>query len=396
MHTGKSSLRCGALVFSAIEKIVFGVPAAEALSGEAERLDARRVFVLASGTMSRTTDEVAKVRDALGTRYAGVYDHMPGATPRDAVLEAAALARDAGADLIATFGGGSLTDAGKMVQLCLRHDIREIDQFEAYRTVVNADGTRSVPAFEGPVVRQVAIPTTLSAAEFHAQASCIDPRTRAKQSYRHRLIVPRVVILDPAPTVHTPIEVWLSTGVRAIDHAAEGLCSQFSNPVSDASFLHALRLLSAALPKIKREPGDLEARLDCQHAIWLAMSGRQGGVQMGASHAIGHVLGGTCGVAHGYTSCIVLPHVMRYNESANASRQRLVSEAMAHPGEPAADVIAALVADLGLPSRLSQVDVSAERFDAVAARAMHEDWVHTNPRKISAVEQIVEILRAAA
>lgn len=383
-------------VFSAIERIVYGQPAAQTLRAEAERLGKNRIFLIVSGTMHRTTDEIAKVRDELGSRYAGIYDQVPSHTPRDAVLEAAREARDAGADLIVTFGGGSVTDAGKMVRLCLRHNITDTDAFDAFCMVVNPDGTGAIPDYDGPTVHQIAIPTTLSAGEFHAEAGCTDNRSKVKQAYRHPLLVPRVIILDPAPTVRTPLWVWLSTGVRAVDHATEGLCSQFSNPASEASFLHALRLLSQALPRVKRNPDDLAARLDCQFATWLAMAGRQGGVKMGVSHAIGHVLGGTCNVPHGYTSCIMLPHVLRYNRPANADRQRLVAEAMGHPGKDAADVVAAFVADLGLPSRLAEVGVRREQFGVIAANTMRDTWLHVNPRKIGVPEQVLEILNAAA
>jgi maleylacetate reductase len=388
-------MRSGMIVFPAMERIVYGQPAAHALRNEAERLDAKHIFLIVSGTMNRTTDEVAKVRDVLGSRYAGLFDGIPSHTPRNAVLEAAGSAREANADLIVTFGGGSVTDAGKMVQLCLKHNISDVDGFDPFRIVVRCDGTRIVPEYEGPAVRQIAIPTTLSAGEFNAQAGCTDHRIKVKQSYHHPLLIPRVTIFDPSPTVSTPLDVWLSSGVRAIDHATEGLCSPLANPVSDASYLQALRLLSRALPLVRKNPGDLEARIDCQLAVWLSMAGRQGGVQMGASHAIGHVLGGTCAVPHGYTSCVMLAHVLRYNRSVNADRQRLVAEAMGHPGEEAGDVIAAFVSGLGLPGRLSEVGVKPEQFAAITVHAMHEDWLHTNPRRITSPEQVLKILEAA-
>ena len=163
------------------------------------------------------------------------------------------------------------------------------------------------PAFDGPSVHQVSIPTTLSASDFNASAGCTDLRNKAKQSYRHPLLVPRIVILDPAPTVHTPLWVWLSTGIRALDHATEGLCSQFSNPVSDAQYVQALKLLGAVLPGVKRNPGEL-----------------------------------------------------------------------------------------GLPRRLGEVEVTRERFAAIAAHTMRDAWLYTNPRKISTPEQVLEILDAAA
>jgi maleylacetate reductase len=386
----------GMFNFTALERIVYGQPAAQALRAEAERLNANRVFLMVSGTMNRTTDEIAKVRDALGARYAGLYDRMPSHTPRDAVLEVAAAARAAAADLIVTFGGGSITDAGKVVQLCLRHNITEYEQLDAFRVIVNTDGSTKQPSYDAPKVRQIAIPTTLSGGEFQSSGGCTDTRRKVKQSFRHPLHIPRVVILDPAPTVHTPLWVWLSTGVRAIDHATEAICSGTSNPVSDASFLQALRLLSQSLPRVKNDPNDLDARLDCQLGVWLAMQGRSAGISMGASHAIGHVLGGSCDVPHGQTSCVMLAHVLRYNRSVNLEWQHLVAEAMGHPGKDAADVIAAFVAGLGQPGRLSEVGVKPDQFAMIADHAMHDSWMHSNPRKITSVEQVFEILESAA
>jgi len=389
-------MRAGVLAFPAIERIVYGEPAAQALRAEAERLDAKRIFLIVSGTMNRTTDEVQKACAALGARHAALYDRIPSHPTREAVLEAAELARSVDADCIVTFGGGSCTDAGKMVQLCLSNGIRTLDDFDRIRTRVQADGKTEVPRMAAPVARQIAIPTTLSAGEFNASSGCIDTRIKVKHNYRHPLLVPRVTIFDPAPTVGTPLWVWLSSGVRAIDHATEGLCSQFSTVVGEGSYVQALKLLGAALKRVKRDPADLDARLDCQLGIWLSMAGRQGGAQMGASHAIGHVLGGSCGVPHGYTSCVMLPTVLRYNRPVNGERQRIVAEALGHPGEEAGDVIADLVAELGLPGRLTQVGVGPEQYAMIAEHALHDAWLHANPRKIESAEQVLEILRAAA
>jgi maleylacetate reductase len=82
-------------------------------------LEAKRVFLLVSNTLNRRTDEIQKVRQRLGDRFAADFDEMPAHIPRDAVLRAAAVAREARADLIVTIGGGSVTDAGKNVQVAL-------------------------------------------------------------------------------------------------------------------------------------------------------------------------------------------------------------------------------------------------------------------------------------
>jgi maleylacetate reductase len=258
------------------------------------------------------------------------------------------------------------------------------------------DGTRTVPKFAAPTIAQIAVPTTLAGGEFNNQAGCTDLRVQIKHGYRHAELMPRVVVLDPAPSVHAPLMVWISTGLRAVDHAVEGICSQYAHAGGDASFTHALKLLSRGLRAAKREPGDLDARLDCQLGVWLSMAGRQGRAQMGASHALGHVLGGSYEVPQGDASSVVLPHVLRFNRSVNAERQRLVAEAMGCAGEDAADVVAALVADLGLPCCLTDVGIERAQFGAIAAHAMKENWLQSNPRPISDAAQIMEILNAAA
>jgi len=382
--------------FPALERLVYGKPAAQALAAEVERIDAKRVFLIVSGTMNRTTDEVKKVRTALGDRYAGSYDGIPPFTPRSAVLEAAGLARSAGADLVVTFGGGSVTEAGKVVRLALQHNITDVDGFDRFRVMVNADGTQATRQYEGPRIGQIAIPTTLSAGELTTGGGATDERVKRKFSHANPQAIPRVVIFDPAPTVHTPLWVWLSSGVRAIDHATEGMCSPDSNPISDGYYQQALKLLGRSLLKTKRDPADLDARLESFFGIWLAIAGRHGGVEMGASHAIGHVLGGSCGVPHGYTSCVMLPHVLRYNRAANAERQRLVAEALGHPGKDAADVLANFIAELGLPQRLADVGIGSDKFSLIATTAMHDKWLHKNPVKITSPEQVLKILEAAA
>jgi maleylacetate reductase len=117
---------------------------------------------------------------------------------------------------------------------------------------------------------------------------------------------------------------------------------------------------------------------------------------MGASHAIGHVLGGTCDVPHGYTTCVMLPNVLRYNVGVNGSRQAIVAEALGRPGEEAAEVVGALISALGLPRTLRDVGVGPERFREIAEHSMHDRWIHTNPRPITGPEDVLAILQMAA
>jgi maleylacetate reductase len=245
-------------------------------------------------------------------------------------------------------------------------------------------------------VRQISVPTTIAGGEFSAIAGVTNTRTKVKEALRHAHAMPRAVILDPAITVHTPEWLFLSTGIRAVDHCVEGICSREANPYGDAQALHGLSMLATALPRVKADAQDLDARMDCQIGTWLSTGPLASGVPMGASHGIGYVLGAVHGVPHGYTSCVMLPSVMRWNQSANAARQALVAAAMGKPGKDLADVLDAFIGDLGMPRRLRDVGVGPEHFDAIAIAAMATPWVPRNPRKIDGPEQIHEILLSAA
>jgi maleylacetate reductase len=385
----------GVYRFPQMENVVFGVPHAEPLAKEVDRLEARAVFVLASGTLARETDLVERLRQMLGNRFAGLCAKIGAHTPRSDVVAAANMARAAGADLIVTLGGGSVTDAAKMVGLCLGNGVTAPEQLDAFRATIAADGTTRRPAIEPPGLRIIAIPTTLSAGEFSAGAGCTDRVRHLKESFSHPQMIPRTVVLDPAASKPTPEWLFLSTGIRAVDHAVEDICSVNGQPISEAAAFEALRLLSKGLPAVKANPADLEARLDCQIGAWLSMVGSQSGVSKGASHGIGHVLGGTAGVPHGYTSCVMLPHVLRFNLVSNAEKQMRVSDALGDPDGSAADAVGALITGLGLPTRLRDVGVSQDQLDLIATNSMHDRWIHTNPRKIEGSTVVRALLDAA-
>lgn len=381
----------GRVVFGAMDEVVFGTVAAEAVVGQMDRLGTSRAFLMVSGTLNRRTDEIEKIREALGSRCAATFDAMPPHTPREAVMAAAEQARAANADLIVTVGGGSITDGAKAVQLCLANNIstaEDIDKIRANKGVA--------PDMTAPTVRQISVPTTIAGGEFSAIAGVTNARTKVKEMLRHELVMPRAAILDPAVTVHTPQWLWLSTGIRAVDHCVEGLCSREAHPYADAQAVRGLSMLAQALPRVKADAKDIDARMDCQIGTRLSMGPLSSGVPMGASHGIGYVLGAVFDVPHGFTSCVMLPSVMRWNKSVNAERQALVSAAMGQPGEDAADVLDDFIRGLGMPRSLQDVRIGPEHFDRIAEQAMATPWIPRNPRKIDTSAQVREILLLAA
>ena len=302
--------------------------------------------------------------------------------------------RQAEPDLIVTVGGGTPIDTVKTLLICLAEGVRTTDELGEFRIRVRDDGSRHVPKVGRPPVRQVVLPTTLSGAEFSAIGGATDTRRLVKDLYAGREIGAQVVILDPALTIYTPEWLWLSTGVRAVDHAVESVCSRTAQPFTDATCLHGLTMLARSLRRTKSHPDDLDARLESQVGVWLAATGL-GRVELGASHGIGHELGAVADVPHGYTSCVLLHNVLRHNHEINASRQELVSRALGDPAVQAGDLIESLVRALGMPLTLRDVGVRRDQFDAVARASMENVFVRSNPRPVRSPEDVIEILNQA-
>ncbi len=381
-----------------IERVVYGKPAGAALLAEAERLGAKKVFITTSKSVAQSA-LLASVVDGLGALHAGTYAGITAHSPRPCVVEGAAMARQAGADLIVAVGGGSVIDATKTILIALWQNVKTVDDLDAYRAGKPKEGAAPPSEAIRPpadAIRMIAVPTTLSAAEFNAFAGISDPRKGIKESFGHRLIVPRVIVLDPAATLATPMDLMLSTGLKAVDHAVERLCSQQAHPFVLGTATEALKLLARALPAHKAQPDDMATRLDLQFGMWLSIGAGTSGVGVGASHGIGHVLGAACHVPHGHTSCVMLPSVLRWNLPANEERQKRVGEAFGKPDAAAGDLVEGLVKSLGLPGRLSEVGVGRDRFREIAEKSMHDRAVLNNPRPIRGPEQVMEILELAA
>src|SRR5262249_44532951 len=138
-------------------------------------------------------------------------------------------------------------------------------------------------------------------------------------------------------------------------HAIEALCSRVSSPLVDAVVLRGIELMATMLPRSQADPGNLELRRECQIASWLCSSGLQARVPMGASHAIGHVLGGTCDVPHYLCTPVMMASILRYNKPASEEAQKLLARALGRPDMEAADAFEAFARSLGLPTSLKEV-----------------------------------------
>jgi alcohol dehydrogenase class IV len=117
---------------------------------------------------------------------------------------------------------------------------------------------------------------------------------------------------------------------------------------------------------------------------------------MGASHAIGHVLGGTCDVPHYFCTAVMMPSVLKYNRPATEAAQKSIAAALGAPGGDASEAFAAFIAELGLPRRLADVGVAEDRFELIGRNAMLSIFTRANPQPIREPGDVVKILKMAA
>lgn len=380
---------------SASERIVFGEPLDQAIVAEAKRYGASRVFLTSTRSLAKLSGgPLQRAERALGAMHVGTHAEIASHSPREDVLAGAARARAAKADLLVAVGGGSTIDATKAMLMCLWLGLETIEDMEPYRAGIDGAEGRRITAPADPV-RMLAVSTTLSASEFTSTAGITLSATNTKQSFLHRLMAPRSIILDPAATLDTPQWLLFATGIRAVDHAVESYCNPGANPATEMLSLQGLRLLSRALPRIKREPLSLPARLEAQFGMWQAIAPSVSGVATGASRGIGYALGATFGVPHGHTSCVMLPAVLTWNAAVNGDRQKALSEAMGAPSRPAGELVKQLVAGLDQPTSLRDVGITRDRLDEIATRALAYKPVRINPRPIRSAADVREILELA-
>jgi len=368
------------------QEVIYGKPVAVALSEEIERRKVSRIVFVTNTSLNQQGGLGEVVKAALGNTCVAEVTGIRAHSPREDVVRLTTTLRDNGAEMVVALGGGSVCDATKAACLALANGVKAAADIDSIRV-----GASVTPA----TLPYISIPTTLSAGEYTAYAGVTDERIPRKEVLWDMSIAPDVVILDAAMTMATPPRLFFGTGIRAVDHAVETWCSINVTPLTEATSLHALRILPRALALAKSDPDDLDNRLNCLIGAWLSVQGVATGVDLGASHGIGHVLGGTAGMPHGETSCVMLPHVLRYNASVNGDRQATLAAAMGDTKTSTADQIEALVKDLDLPGRLRDCDVAHDLLPTIAEESMLDMWIPTNPRSIAGPEDVLPLLEAA-
>jgi alcohol dehydrogenase class IV len=331
--------------FNASEHVVVGPDTVQRLPAECDARGMSRVVVVTGRTLRERTPVIAEVERLLGERRVATYSGITEHVPASAVQELTGVLRDSRADGVVSVGGGSPIDGSKAA-------------------LYHLDGGTTV---------QIAVPTTLSAAEFTPTAGVTDDATRRKGGIADPRLTPRSVILDPRITVHTPERLWLSTGIRALDHGVETVYAPEGDHFAIELALRAIAMLRRALPACRADAADLDARQEAQVAAWYSGIGLAA-VSVMPSHPLGRVLGASFGVGHGITSCVLLPASIDWMAQQSPDRVMPLCEAfgVAQPGE-VGNACREFVRGLGLPTTLREAGLDEQALQRYLA-LIPEDW----------------------
>ena len=249
-------------------QVIHGPAALADLGGEMERLGRSRAVVVTTPSLVREAGVVGLVTNALGDRHVGTFGASRRGAPGSSVLDAARLAAESGADILVSVGGGSVVDTAKGAALATSFAIDDADGLAPLRVGAQAIGLTS-PELPRPPLPIIAVPTTLSGAEYTGMIGITDEVTGAREPYRFDALAPETVVLDPRATVATPARLWGGTGVKALSDAFEQYATGTAGPAFDPQLLAAIRLFADQL--LRSAGGDLEARLQCQIGAWLTL-----------------------------------------------------------------------------------------------------------------------------
>ena len=364
-------------------------PAAEALSA---RIPVSARVLLVAGTTIVREGHVAPLAEALRPRAVAIHTGIRPHTPRTDVARLAGAIAEHKADVVVAIGGGSVIDAAKAARLCVGNGVFSAEGMDALLPRRGPDGIE-MPKLTAPAAFSIAVPTTLSAAEYTAMGGVTRESGDHKQAFSHPGLLPDLIVLDGQMAATTPLPVWFATGARAVDHAVETWCSINATSGTDALAIEALNLLWPALHDSVSGSDGPTSRVQALRGAGASISGLALGATFGASHGIGHALGSVTNMGHGETSSVMLAHVLAFNEPVNGDRQRELAALLGTSGT-LASIIGDRMRSLGLPVRLRDAGVARATLPRVAEVAARDRWVRTNPRPISQRE-IEAMLEAA-
>lgn len=378
--------------FRTAETLVTGSGSISKIGEEAKKLNATKVIIITDKVI-RQTGLLSKVINPL--EEAGlatdIIDDVVPEPPFENLEQMITQIEGKGYDLLVGVGGGSALDIAKVLSIMLtnQEDVRDLVGIEKVKN---------------PGVPTILVPTTSgTGSEVTYNAIFTDIRDKVKKGIVSPYLLPKVAIVDPELTLTVPPSVTAATGMDALVHAVESYTAIRAGELTDGIALQAIKLISRSLRKAVYNGKDLKAREDMAMGSLLAGISL-GNAGVGAVHALAYPLGGKFKVPHGVANSLLLPFVMKYNAVADLEKFAEVAKAMGEnveglslreAADRAVQALAQLSKDVGIPSSLKEVGVTASDISDLAEEASKIDrLLNNNPRWLT-VKEIKKIYEEA-
>jgi alcohol dehydrogenase class IV len=378
-------------VYFGTTKIIFGSGSSTSeVESEMSALKCSRAIVVTDQGIIKA-GLLDKITKSLGEKCVGVFSEVPQDSGMDVVDRAAAFAKEKGADILISVGGGSVIDTAKCACIILTEG-GSLSDFEGIQLLTR------------PQTPHIVIPTTAGTGSEVTWAAVIYDKSKGQkilivESYN----APRVAILDPTLTAKLPPLLTASTGMDAFCHAVEALTSVQREPVADALAMHAIRLLNKYLPQCIKNGSDLTARGQVQLAATMA-GWAFGNAMVGVVHAMAHSIGAISHVPHGIANGILLPHCMEFNLPDAQDQYAEIAQAMnvyekgsttKQASEAAVKAVFDLTKKIGHPQKLSEFGVKEENIIKAADLSMSDGSIVNNARYVADSSEVLAIYRKA-
>lgn len=360
------------------QKIVFGTGCIQTLVEDYKKMGYQRLFVLTAPPILPLIEEPLAELKAAGISIETYQDIVAEPTVNDfkKILE---VARSFKADSVIGIGGGSVLDVTKLVAAFINSDQQVEDCF----------GTSFI---KQKGLWFACLPTTAgTGSEVSTNAILLDERDHLKKGIVSPFLIADAAYVDPKLTWTVPAKVTADTGMDALTHCIEAYTNKFAHPSVDIYALQGIRLIAANLERAVKDGKDVEAREA------LAFGSLYGGLCLGpvntaAVHALSYPLGGEFHIPHGLSNAILLPSVMKFNMPANIKRHAEVAIALGcEPGhtpeetaQKGVDFIYRLAAAVGIPDKLTALNIPQTAVDGMAKAAMQvQRLLKNNPREVT-------------
>ena len=375
-------------IFSFPNKIILGVGTINTLAEHLSAFSPNKVLLVTDKGIRQVglADEVTQRLKAAGIDHA-IYDGVHGNPVEADVFNGVEVFQKEGCDFVIGMGGGSPLDVAKLICLKATHPL-PLAEYE----VLNG----GLDKISSNIPSMLAIPTAAGTGSEVGRGAVVTIKSLDRKALVFSPhLMPKVAIVDPELTVGLPKTLTAATGMDALTHNLESYLSTVYHPICDGIALAGVKLVAQNLRRAVHNGSDLEARGAMMMAAMMGAIAFQ--KELGVNHSLAHPLSTVADLHHGLANAILLPYTMTFNKDAATDQLRDIAGAFGvnvhallpeEAAQAAIDQVAQLCKDIGIPSRLREVNVKSEMIPRLAEQAIEDQCHLTNPRPCTEQDMI--------